>query len=148
MRWFCSSSWRRVYVWAVLTNVFRTMDTQHTGRVNLNLFLACISVHDLKVDITWQGYPTPTFTVYRKENLNLSIVPPQGYESILRGFHKSLPDPVRLVKMDILAISVRCPSGSLPIPRAPGQFSEPVRAPVCRRRCSQFSRRFIQTGSP
>ena len=50
------------------------MDTQHTGRANLNLLLACISVHDLKVGITWQGYSTPTFTVYRKENLNLSYI--------------------------------------------------------------------------
>ena len=46
------------------------MDTQHTVRVNRNLPSACIVVHDLKVDITLQGCPTPTFTVYRKENLN------------------------------------------------------------------------------
>ena len=49
-------------------------------RVNLNLFLACIIVHndrvgDPKVDIMWQGYPTPTFSVYRKDNLNIPIYP-------------------------------------------------------------------------
>ena len=38
---------------------------------HINIFIACISVHDLKVNITWQGYPAPTFTVHRKENLNL-----------------------------------------------------------------------------
>ena len=27
-----------------------------------------------KVDITWQGYPTRTVSVYNKENLNLPIV--------------------------------------------------------------------------
>ena len=43
------------------------------GRVNINIFLACFRVGDLKLDITWQGYSQQTFNVDRKENLNLSI---------------------------------------------------------------------------
>ena len=31
-------------------------------------------VGDPKVDTTWQGYPTRTFSVYREKNLNLPIV--------------------------------------------------------------------------
>ena len=48
------------------------------GRVNLNLFLSLHNsakrVGDPKMGITSQGYPTSTFSVYRKENINLSIV--------------------------------------------------------------------------
>ena len=31
-------------------------------------------VGDLKVEITSQGYPTPTFSVYRMENQNLPTI--------------------------------------------------------------------------
>ena len=44
--------WAKDIVSAELTNAFRTTDTQHTGRVNFNLFLACIHEGDPKVDIT------------------------------------------------------------------------------------------------
>ena len=61
-------------VWTDLTNAFRTTDTQHTGRGHLNIFLSYIRVGDPYVDITWQGYPTCTFSDYRKENLKLSNI--------------------------------------------------------------------------
>ena len=44
------------------------------GRVHLNILLSCIRVGDPNMDITRQGNPTCTFSVYRKENLNLSIM--------------------------------------------------------------------------